>query len=137
MSNRKRRHLQVIDGGSPDLDWDYHPKASVEIQNSGRIDPGLIGDLRAIMRRISNRSARHGEIEIPLQTHPEVGEVRLYKAGRHYRLFVAMPASHVGVIVALRFWRKSGSDEEIQDLQNREIATAGKRLDEWIASHSE
>lgn len=134
---RKHRHLQVIDGGSPNLEWKYHDKVKSEIQSAAKIDPGLLGDLLAIMRRVSERSARFGEVEIPLQSHREVGEVRLLIDRRQYRLFVSTPPNHLGIIVALRFWRKSGTDEEIKDIQNNEIILSSNRLDEWLASQDQ
>lgn len=134
---RKRHHFQVIDGGNPDLDWRYHEEVKAEIRAVRQIDPGLIGDLRAKMTRIAKRSARAGEIEIPMQTHPEIGEVKLFIDGRRYRLFVATPPSHLGVIVALRLWRKSGRDDEINDLQDEQIVLASDRLAEWLDSHQQ
>lgn len=103
-----------------------------------QFDIALAQDLKPKMQRLAHGSPdREQDIVFPLATSPELGEIKFFTSGRHYRLFFAEPPEHAGVIVALKFWRKSGSSKAIKELQNQAIKQAAARLGEWHKTHTE
>lgn len=61
---------------------------------------------------------------------PDMWELRFRAAGKEYRLYIAEPHTHPVHLVALKFHHKitDGSDQDIHDAQDAEIAVAALRF---------
>lgn len=74
-------------------------------------------------------------VKYPMGLNQEIGELIINIRNHQYRLYFAEPAGFAGVLLALKFGFKYGTNWK--SMQNADIREAGDRLQAWLKQHGQ
>jgi hypothetical protein len=134
LSEAGKPALKLLQGGGGG-EWDYAPEVKLEIRMAAIADPQIAVTLVPILETAERGETVWDEsvLKYPMGLNQEIGELIVNIGRDKYRLYFAEPTDFPGVLLALKFGYKYGSDWK--KMQNADIREAGDRLKMWLKQH--